>query len=174
MDRIGIFSGTFDPVHPGHISFAIEAVKKCNLDKVVFLPEKKPREKQDVTDISIRIKTLKEATMHSQNLEVMKLEDEQFTISETLPKLKEIFKDSSLTLLVGSDVVKTFMYRWNGIDELFDNLSLAIGMREGDSEESISNIIHDVETLVNKKINYTYIYTDNMHLASSSLRKSII
>ena len=172
MNRIGIFSGTFDPVHSGHISFAIEAMKDCNLDKVVFLPETSPREKEDVTDISLRIEALKKAIGDNENLEVMQLDDEQFTIGETLPKLKDIFKNSSLTLLIGSDIVKTLSYRWKDIDKLFVDLSLAIGMRIGDSEESISATIREVETITKNKINYNFIYTDHMHLASSQIRRT--
>jgi len=174
MNRIGIFSGTFDPIHPGHISFAVEAMKDCNLDKVVFLPETSPREKENVTDISIRVEALQKAIGNNKNLEVMQIDDEQFTIGETLPKLKDIFNNSSLTLLIGSDIVKTLTYRWKGIDKLFIDLSLAIGMRVGDDEESISAIIKEVEIITKNKINYNFIYTDHMHLASSQIRRTDI
>ena len=42
---VGIYSGTFDPVHTGHVAFALEAAQVANLQKVVFLPEETPREK---------------------------------------------------------------------------------------------------------------------------------
>ena len=55
VKRIGIFAGTFDPVHKGHISFALQAIEAAGLDEVVFLPEPRPRHKQSVTDQSHRI-----------------------------------------------------------------------------------------------------------------------
>ena len=39
---LGLFGGTFDPIHDGHISVAREALKTLNLDKVVFVPAGDP------------------------------------------------------------------------------------------------------------------------------------
>ena len=39
---LGLFGGTFDPIHDGHISVAREALKTLNLDKVVFVPADDP------------------------------------------------------------------------------------------------------------------------------------
>ncbi|HEU5121705.1 MAG TPA: adenylyltransferase/cytidyltransferase family protein, partial [Candidatus Saccharimonadales bacterium] len=68
MRRIGIYSGTFDPVHYGHIAFAASAIRACNLDEVVFLPEPQPRYKAGVTDIAHRLALLTMATAAQSNL----------------------------------------------------------------------------------------------------------
>jgi nicotinate-nucleotide adenylyltransferase len=44
--NIGIYAGTFDPVHDGHIAFAKAAISKANLDKVVIVAEKEPYRKK--------------------------------------------------------------------------------------------------------------------------------
>ncbi|MEI9913739.1 MAG: adenylyltransferase/cytidyltransferase family protein [Candidatus Saccharibacteria bacterium] len=37
--KIGIYAGSFDPIHLGHITFALQAIEQAGLDKVYFLPE---------------------------------------------------------------------------------------------------------------------------------------
>ena len=44
--KIGIYAGTFDPIHLGHINFAISAVRTTDLDKVVIVAEKNPYRKK--------------------------------------------------------------------------------------------------------------------------------
>lgn len=42
MSRIGIYSGSFNPVHAGHIAFALQALESANLKTIYFLPERRP------------------------------------------------------------------------------------------------------------------------------------
>jgi cytidyltransferase-like protein len=49
MKHIGIYPGSFDPVHEGHFAFAKAALETGRLDTVIFLPEMKPRGKPQVT-----------------------------------------------------------------------------------------------------------------------------
>src|SRR5258706_15577528 len=102
--HIGIYSGTFDPVHPGHVAFALETLQTCKLDEVIFLPEQTPRDKQAVTDLSHRIALLERALADEPNMRVLKLRSPQFTVADTLPEIYAALKDTQLTLLVGSDV----------------------------------------------------------------------
>src|SRR5688500_13565413 len=113
--RIGIFPGTFDPVHQGHVAFCLEALRVCKLDEVLLLPERVPREKQNVADFSRRRSLLQDAVSARPALHVMVLNSDQFTVKETLPELQRKLGDAELTLLVGSDVVRTFLYRWEGL-----------------------------------------------------------
>ena len=51
MARIGIYAGTFDPVHAGHVAFALQSLEAAKLDRVYFLPERRPRGKRQVKNI---------------------------------------------------------------------------------------------------------------------------
>ncbi len=159
MKRIGVYSGTFDPVHAGHIAFATAARTACGLDKIVFLPEARPRGKQHVTDISHRIALLERATSDVPYLQVTQLSSLRFTVQATLPELRALFKDAAFTLLVGSDVALKLQH-WPGADALLRDMSLAIGLRAGGNENYIKEILPSA----------TIIKTGQWHMASSQVR----
>lgn len=168
--RIGIYSGTFDPVHPGHIAFAQEAMRVCDLDEVLFLPEQKPRGKEYITDISHRAALIECAVKATPGLRVVQLASKQFNVEETLPELRRMFGKSHLTLLLGSDVVRTFLYRWEGLDVLLSDVSLAIGLRIGDSSAEVTTIINQLAHDYNISIDYSLISTQEADMTSSEIR----
>lgn len=170
--RIGIYSGSFDPIHDGHLAFAQEALKICNLNEVIFLPEQAPRDKPNVTKIDERIDLIAAKIITIPNLSVLQLRTAQFNVAETLPILQTKFPDSEFTLLVGSDVVRTFEYRWEDLNILLSSVSLAIGMRTGDDSVEIEDILFELEKDFKSAISYTLIYTDHSHIASSHIRKN--
>lgn len=165
MARIGIYPGTFDPVHAGHIAFATAALLECQLDEVVFLPEKTPRGKQNVTATAHRVALLEKAIENTAGLRVAALASERFTVKQTLPELRALFGDAELTLLLGSDVALSLPY-WPDVDVLLQEMPLVIGMRAGDSRQRIT------ATFQNAAMNahYIFIETDHSHLASSQVR----
>src|SRR5689334_18729374 len=161
--RVGIYPGAFDPIHRGHIAFATAAMQMCQLDTVVFLPEHKPRDKHNVTDISHRIALIKLATSPLGPFEVLKLASDQFTVRETLPEIQAKFAGADLTFLIGSDVVKTFRYRWEGLDTLFREVSFAVGMRANDDPKEVTEIMTEMEQTYAVKLHYTYVQTLASH-----------
>lgn len=153
--RIGIFAGTFDPVHAGHAAFAKAAIKLCNLDRVVFLPEPKPRGKVRVTGIGHRVAMLRLATQDNPSFEVMQLPDDQFTIAKTLPELQEKFAGAQLVMLFGSDVAAT-VHTWPDAKTLLAQTELAVGFRE-----HAAPLVH---------VKATIVPTAHAHVAASHVR----
>ena len=105
--RIGIYAGTFNPVHTGHIAFALQATQAANLDMVYFMPERRPRDKQEVEHFGHRMAMLRRATEPHTQLDLLDLVDVNFSVLRTLPQLQQTFPDSQLVFLVGSDVAPT-------------------------------------------------------------------
>src|SRR6185295_10705588 len=103
MKRIGFFSGTFDPIHKGHIAFALQALEAAELDRVYFMPEAKPRRKEGMTHYGHRVAMLRLALRPHKNLKVLEVPDRQFSVQRTMPRLKTRFKNDQLFLLMGSD-----------------------------------------------------------------------
>jgi len=168
--NIGIYTGTFDPIHEGHLAFSHETARLCHLDKIVIIPETSPREKPNVTDIETRLSLIQRATMVHDHIEVARLNTARFTVKDTLPELEKKFTDATFTLLVGSDIIPTFRYRWDGLAELFARTSLAIGVREGDSIKEMKSIITELEEQYALQIRTTFIKTAYAAVSSSAIR----
>src|SRR5688572_16122728 len=102
--RVGIYAGTFDPVHVGHMAFAEQALEACNLDKIFFLVEPRPRRKQGVRALEHREAMVRLATAKNDKYGVIQLEQTNFSVEETLPKLQALFEGAELHFLMGEDV----------------------------------------------------------------------
>jgi len=170
--NIGIYSGTFDPIHVGHIAFAQATAHKLALDIVVLLPEQQPRGKQHVTEIHHRVELIKRAIQNDNILQVLTLPSKQFTITKTLPQLQKRFTDANFTFLLGSDIVRTFMYRWDGLEILLETVSFAVGLRTGDEQSELEAIFTQLEVQHHTTITRSYITTKNAHVASSQFREN--
>jgi len=162
MPRVGIFAGTFDPVHDGHIAFAL-AAQETGLNRIILLPEREPREKVGVTNFDHRLAMLRLASSKYSQLDVMKLEDRQFTATTTLPKLQKLF-GSELSLLIGSDVVGTFAFRWPGLTQILEQMRLVVALRQVDDR-------HEIETLLRQvKARFILMESPTNWAASSEVR----
>lgn len=164
--RVGVYSGSFDPVHAGHIDFALTAIDRCGLDKVVFLPEEKPRNKQGVTDISCRLDMLKLVVKEHADLEVDYLPQKTFTIANTLPYIKDRY-GTNIVMLVGSDVAMGFMSGWPDIDKLLYEVELAVAMRSNICEQEVVNCLDKVG--FGQK--YTVIHSNYSNVSSTQVRQ---
>ncbi len=127
--KIGIFSGSFDPIHSGHISFALEALRRLGLDRVFFLPEPRPRRKQAVKALEHRVRMVQLALDNQPRLGVIVLEQARFTPHQTLPVLQARFKGSKLYMLIGEDMLD-HLADWPHIDELVADVHFVIGTRK--------------------------------------------
>lgn len=169
MRRIGIFAGTFDPVHRGHVAFAVEARRVCGLDEVVFLPEHRPRSKTGVTAIEHRLALLELAVGRAAGLRVERLESAQFSVAATLPELRSRFPGAQFTLLVGSDVVAS-LQRWDDIGRLLKEMRLAVGIRRGAAPELVADAMRSLERRCGYAADYTCISAPDNGEASSRIR----
>lgn len=129
--RIGIYAGTFDPVHTGHVAFALQAVQVAKLDKMYFLPERQPRHKQGTEHFVHRVAMLKRAAKPHPQFQVLELPDVSFSVERTLPRLQRQFSGNQLVFLFGSDVIPGFM-EWPKAERLLKHCELVIGVRNQD------------------------------------------
>jgi len=140
MKRIGVFSGSFDPIHEGHVRFALLALKRAKLDEVYFLPETNPRRKTNVTDITHRSAMIELASSEYPGLNYLELPDRQFSVEMSLPKLKQLFPSDELLLIVGSDVIE-FMPKWPLVEQLLKQVGLIIAIRGDTSLKTVKSMI---------------------------------
>ena len=127
--RVGIFAGTFDPVHNGHIAFAQAALHACALDTIVFLPEAQPRQKPWVSSLIHRVAMLHLACEGWPQFEVKVCEEPRFSVVTTLDALQKEY-GHDLTLLLGSDTAAN-VAKWPHAERLFLEVAFAVGQRNG-------------------------------------------
>jgi nicotinate-nucleotide adenylyltransferase len=129
--RIGIYAGTFNPVHAGHIAFALQAVKEAKLDHVYFVPERQPRGKPGVEHFGHRVAMLRRAIRPYKQFDVLELVDVNLTVQRTLPKLQKQFKNHQLVFLFGSDAA-VHIPHWPYAEQMLKTSELVVGLREKD------------------------------------------
>ena len=111
--KTGIYGGSFNPVHNGHIHLALTAAEEFGLDRVFLVPSKKSphRSSDEYASDEDRLEMLRLACMASDKLEVCSYELENDRISYsvyTVRYFRERFPDDELFLLVGSDMLLSF------------------------------------------------------------------
>ncbi len=123
MKKIAIYGGTFNPIHNGHINFALGIYNMIDLSKVIFIPNNIPPHKKTHIDIaSFRLDMCKIALDKYPFFEVSDIEIKRGGISYTIDTLKQVkllHPDSQLYLIVGSDMFVT-IENWKSSKEIFD------------------------------------------------------
>jgi len=134
-ERIGLFGGSFDPVHLGHLILAQIACEELDLRKVYFVPTAVPPHKMDreLTPFELRVKMLQLAIEGNENFEISLVENREtpsYTY-ETILKFREAgYSRDELHLLVGSDSLND-MGKWREPDKIFANATIVSMMRPG-------------------------------------------
>ncbi len=168
--KIGIFAGTFDPIHEGHLAFA-EAAIRAGLEKVWFLVEPKPRRKQGVHALEHRQAMVDLAIADNPKIGTIIIEQPRFTAHQTLPLLTARFLGHKLVLLFGDDVV-THMAEWPHVDELIKSVELFIAARKNDDKKILHNMKY-LEKSRSLKFDYEIIHASLAELSSSKLRAAL-
>lgn len=126
--RVGIYSGVFDPIHHGHLGLAQASLDLGLVDKVYVMVEEQPRRKSRVSRYRDRLNMAWLATHEHPKIELLVLDEPQFSIRYTLPELEKKF--GPVSLLMGSDLA-TYLHTWPDYEVLKGRTRLIIGEREG-------------------------------------------
>jgi nicotinate-nucleotide adenylyltransferase len=143
--RIGIYAGTFDPVHAGHIAFGLQSIQAAQLDRIYFLPERRPRDKQHVEHFGHRVAMLRRAVKPHPQFDVMELVDVSFDVKRTLTYLRQQFPGDQLVFLFGSDIIPKIA-EWPHADQLLKNGELIVGLRQEADNEKLKLVIEAWKT----------------------------
>ncbi len=113
MGKIGLFGGTFDPVHNGHIALAEQVLSEFSLDKILFLPAGNPPHKQGarIVDALHRFSMVTLAAAHNPRFSVSRFELDRTEPNysyKTISHFKETFPDDEIFFLVGADSFRDF------------------------------------------------------------------
>lgn len=142
--HIGLFFGSFNPVHTGHLIIANFMADYAQLDKIWFVisPQNPFKVADELLDEKIRLNLLEEAIKEDSRFEVSHIEFELPRPSYTENTLKELSKaypDHKFTLIIGGDNLSNF-HRWKNYEEILDNYSVYVYARVGIVEKpSLAN-----------------------------------
>jgi len=165
--RIGIFSGTFDPVHRGHVAFAASAVEEFSLEKLLFLPEAKPRRKKQVTALDERVKMLKLAIANKEHLNIFISRTSSHTVGETMQELhNDLGRENDYYLLMGVDVFE-HIENWPDYKQLLVENSIILVLRTEDDGEVA------LEVAKRLKIEPKMVVSSFPDVSSSKIRRAI-
>ena len=136
QSRIGIFGGTFDPVHVGHLVAALEARQVLGLDRVLLVVANDPWQKsgrRSVTPAEDRFAVVASAVEGLSGLEASRVEIDRGGKSytaDTVHELAQANPGAELYLVVGADVAAD-LGTWRRVEELVDAVTLVVVERGG-------------------------------------------
>lgn len=137
MSKIGIFGGTFNPIHMGHIRLGQLVLDEIKLDKILYIPDNTPPHKSDkdlacgedrLNMISISLKD--HVDMESSDIE-LKRAGKSYTF-DTLLELKSLYQNDELYLITGADMFLT-LDKWREPETIFNTANI-IGVPRVESD----------------------------------------
>ena len=158
--NIGLFGGTFDPIHRGHLALARAASERCELSRILFVPANVPPHKQSqpLSAFSHRYAMIALATAEEKDFSPSLLEAPEdsesvkppkektrsskpnYTI-DTVKRLKQSFKKvDRLFLLIGIDAFEEIA-KWHQAEALFRECEFVVASRPGYSLADVANAL---------------------------------
>jgi nicotinate-nucleotide adenylyltransferase len=139
--KIGVFGGTFNPPHLGHLIVAEHAREQLGLGRVLFVPTAVSPHKQslDIVDAHHRLEMLRSAVQGNRAFSVLDIELQRGGVSftvDTLKELRRMFPVENLVLLIGVDNLAEF-HLWRDPGAILDLAEVVALTRPGFSAEGL-------------------------------------
>ncbi len=163
--RIGLFGGTFNPVHNGHVTLARVAKTGLKLDKVIFVPAYIPPHKDAalIIDAKDRLCMIELAIGKSAGFEISRYEidkEKKVYSVETLRHFKDTCpEDTEIFFLAGADSLPE-LGTWKDVDKIFTLCRFIIFSRPGFSKD-------------NSKLKVETIDMGEVNISSTRIRECI-
>jgi len=181
--RVGLFGGSFDPIHVGHLEIALLAKRMFNLDEVHFILAKhspfKITNQRRSLEADKRLEILEAALRPytELNFKINTLELNRPAPSysaDTVKEIKKLYPENHLFWIMGLDCFLE-LYKWQELDYLIDNLEFIVFQRkldenllgEGDSKNTVQQILQHAQ-LENKKDRLKFHFIENPYIDVSS------
>ena len=145
--KIGLYFGTFNPIHIGHLTIANHMVEFSDLDQVWFIvtPHSPFKKKNTLLDDYQRLEMVYQATKSYDHLQPsdieFKLPQPNYTIN-TLVHLEEKFPKHDFALIMGEDNLKGF-HKWKNYEVILENYNLYVYPRISEGKVETQFDDHD-------------------------------
>lgn len=150
MARIGIFGGSFNPPHLGHMLAVREFQRELALDRVLLIPAAVPPHKQLAENSPTAAQRLEMTRLAAQELPFAQISDMElrregasFT-ADTVAALREAYPTDELFLLMGTDMFFSFA-RWHQPERIAREVTLAVAHRDSDDAQALLSCAQTLE-----------------------------
>jgi len=174
MERIGIYGGTFNPPHIGHLRAAQQAAESLNLDKLLMIPDRIAPHKEIPSGSPTpeqRLEMLQIAVQNSPKLEVsdieLRREGKSYTYI-TVEQLRETYPDAKLYLLMGTDMFLSFL-SWKNPERILAQATLAVLYRGEKGEVRL--IEEQMEKICEMGAEVVLVKNDVVNISSTQMRR---
>lgn len=175
IERVGVYGGTFAPIHNGHVLAAKEFFEQMKLDKLLIVPAFIPPHKEiDSSDDPMhRLEMCRLAFEDVEGIEISDMEIRRGGKSYTVDTLRELAKDGrKLFLLIGTDMMLTFD-RWYRFEEIFKLCCPVYIRREKDTSLNEKIIAKNSEYYQKYNVAFRRIAGDPIEISSTDIRSMI-
>lgn len=173
--NIGLYFGTFNPIHVGHLIIANHMVQHAHLDQVWFVvtPQNPLKPKASLLADYHRLALVREAVEDNDELFASNIEFDlpqpSFTI-HTLVALSEKYPSDTFTIIMGEDNLNT-LHKWKNHEQILEDYSVLVYPRV-ESDENLSVNSEEKSPLIHHQ-KVTMIDAPLMKISASFIRKSI-
>ena len=173
---LGIYGGTFDPIHMGHLMVAEMARQDCDLEKVLFIPAGNPPHKSDkyISESVHRFEMTKLAVETNPYFEVsdieLKRQGKSYTI-DTLRALRELYpKEYKFWVIIGGDSLLE-IETWKNANEIMKMCNFAVYMRHNSSLDRCK--AQAVAIHRKAKTNVLFVQAPMIEISSTDIRSRV-
>ena len=176
--RIGIFGGTFNPIHMGHLIMADEVCKHHHLSKIIFMPAYIPPHKyvDDLAEAQHRYEMIKAAICGKSTLEVsdieIKREGKSYTIDTILEIQNRYGEDSEIYLIMGADSLNE-LELWKDIKRLSQLCHFVIVNRPGFKTEASVRLVEIIGSASLLDLERLRIEISPVDISSTNIRQRV-
>jgi nicotinate-nucleotide adenylyltransferase len=159
--RIGLFFGSFNPMHIGHKIIASYVAEFSDLEKVFFVvsPQNPLKKKQSLLDQHQRLMIIRMVVEDNSKLQVSDIEfsmtQPSYTI-DTLMRLKEKYPENEYILIMGADNLKNF-HKWKNYEQILQDYSIYVCPRPGIKIDVSHKNIHIIKNVPLMDISASFI-----------------
>ena len=177
MERIGIYGGTYNPPHVGHMRAAAHAIEALKLDRLLLIPNNIAPHKQmpeDAATAQQRMDMLRMSAKGLEKTEILDLElqrDGKSYTSDTVTQIRKIYPEGELFLLMGTDMFLNFL-TWHEYRTISDQVTLAVFYRGERGEQEA--VCRKQERLEEMGIRVVRICNPVTAISSTDLRRMLI
>ena len=174
--RLGIFGGSFDPIHFGHLLLAETCREACRLDRVIFMPAALPPHKHgSMTPPELRVEMLNLALGGHPAMSTSTLEVERGGVSytvETLAWMQQEHPQAMLYFLMGADSLED-LPNWREPRRICELAIPLVVRRAGCGEPSFDTLSHLVDAERLKLIRQSQVEVPVIELSSTDIRQRV-